>query len=100
MKAFARFENEIWGMDVASVDKLPKENISLQLLLIRQKLSDRTLNAKGMKTKNSQETVREFSTMITSKIRHNKMLVDKETKFAGKFNYRVAQGIQIYSTMS
>ena len=65
MRAFARFKNEIWCMDLAYVDKLAKENNGVKYLLIRQDLFDRTVNAKGMKTKDSQETVKAFSSMIT-----------------------------------
>ena len=67
MMAFARFKNEIWCMDLAYVDKLAKKNNGVKYLLVRQDLFDRTVNAKGMKTKDSQETVKAFSSMITKK---------------------------------
>ena len=67
MKAFARFRNEIWCMDLAYVDKLAKKNNSVKYLLVRQDLFVRTVNAKGMKTKESQETVKAFSSMITKR---------------------------------
>ena len=67
MKAFARFKNEIWCMDFAYVGKLAKENNGVKYLLVRQDLFDRTVNAKGMKTKDSQETVKAFSSMITKR---------------------------------
>ena len=51
MRAFARFRNEFWCMDLAYVDKLAKENNGVKYLLVRQDLFDRTVNAKGMKTK-------------------------------------------------
>ena len=51
MRAFARFKNEIWCMDLAYVDKLAKENNGVKYLLVRQDLFDRTVNAKGMKTR-------------------------------------------------
>ena len=69
MRAFARFRNEIWCMDLAYVDKLAKENNGVKYLLVRQDLFDRTVNAKGMKTKDSQETVKDFSSMFTKKNR-------------------------------
>ena len=50
MRSFARFKNETWCMDFAYVDKLAKENNGVKLLLVRQDLLDRTVNAKGMKT--------------------------------------------------
>ena len=66
-KAFARFVEKIWCMDLAYVDKLAKDNNGVKYLLVRQDLFDRTVDAKGMKTKNSKETVRAFLTMITKK---------------------------------
>ena len=101
MKVFARFKNEIWCMDLAYVDKLAKENNGVKYLLFRQDLFDRTVDARGMKTKDSKETVRAFLTMITKKNRPKKILVNKGTEFAGEFEkLSKAEGIQIYSTMS
>ena len=101
MRAFARFKNEIWCMDLAYVDKLAKENNGVKYLLVRQDLFDRTVNAKGMKTKDSQETVKAFSSMITKRNRPKKIWVDKGTEFAGAFKkFCGAEGIQVYSTMS
>ena len=73
MRAFARFRNEIWCMDLAYVDILAKEINGVKYLLVRQDLFDRTVNAKGMKTKDSQETVKVFSAMITKKNRPKKI---------------------------
>ena len=101
MRAFARLKNEIWCMDLAYVDKLAKENNGVKYLLVRQDLFDRTVNAKGMKTKDSQEIVKAFSSMITKKNRPRKIWVDKGTEFAGAFKkFCAADGIQVYSTMS
>ena len=62
---------------------------------------DRTVNAKGMKTKDAQETVKAFSSMITKRNRPKKIWVDKGTEFAGAFkNFCAAEGIKVYSTMS
>ena len=44
-------------MDLAYVVKLAKENNGVKYSLVRQDLFDRTVNATGMKTKDSQETV-------------------------------------------
>ena len=80
-------------MDLAYVDKLAKENNGVKYLLVRQDLFDRTVNAKGMKTKDSQETVKAFSSMITKGI--------DQKRFAGAFKkFCAAEGIQVYSTMS
>ena len=88
-------------MDLAYVDNLTKENNGVKCLLVRQGLFDRTVNAKGMKIKDSQETVKAFSSMITQKNRPKKIWVDKGTEFPGAFKkFCVAEGIQVYSTMS
>ena len=101
MRAFARFKNEIWCMDLAYVGKLAKENNGVKYLLVRQDLFDRTVNAKGMKTKDSQETVKAFASMITKRNRAKKIWVDKGTEFAGAFKkFCTAEGIQVYSTLS
>ena len=81
MKAFARFKNEIWCLDLAYVDKLAKDNNGVSYLLVRQDLFDRTVNAKGMKSKDSKETVRAFLSMITKKKRPKKIWVDKGREF-------------------
>ena len=101
MTAFAKFRNDIWWMDLAYVDKLPKKNNGVKYLLVRQDLFDRTVNAKGMKTKDSQEIVKAFSSMITKRNRPKKIWVDKGTDFAGAFKkFCAAEGIQLYSTLS
>ena len=101
MRAFARFKNDIWCMDLAYVDKLAKDNNGVKYLLVRQDLFDRTVDAKGMKTKNSKETVKTFSKIITKKNRPKKIWIDQGTEFAGEFkNFCSAEGIEIYSTMS
>ena len=67
MKAFARFKNEKWCIDLAYVDKLAKDNNGVMYLLVRQDRCERTLDAKRMKTIYSKETVRAFLSMITKK---------------------------------
>ena len=85
MRAFARFRNKIWCMDIAYVDKLAQKNNGVKFLLVCQDLFDRTVNAKGMKTKDSKETVKAYSSMITKTNRSKKIWVDKGTNFAGAF---------------
>ena len=72
MRAFARFRIEFWCMDFAYVDKLAKQNNGVKYLPVRQDLFDRTVNAKRMKTKDSQETVKAFSSLITKRNRSKK----------------------------
>ena len=78
MKAFGRFENEIWRMDLAYVDKLAKSNKGVKYLLVRQDLFDRTVDAKVRKTKDSKETVRAILTIITKKNRPKKIRLTEE----------------------
>ena len=88
-------------MDLAYADKMAEENNGVKYLLVRQDLFDRTVNAKGMKTKDSQETVKAFSSTITKKNLPKKICVDKGTKFAWAFKkFCAAEGIQVSSTMS
>ena len=47
-------------MDLAYVDKLAKDNNGVKYLLVHQDLFDRTVNAKGMKTRDSKETFVHF----------------------------------------
>ena len=99
MEAFARFKNEIWCMDLAYADKPSKDNNSVKYLLVSQDLFDRTVDAKGTKTKDFKETVRAFLTMITKKNRAKRIRVDKGTDSAGEFKkLGKAEGIQSYST--
>ena len=101
MRAFTRFKNEIWCMDLAYVDKLAKNNNGVKYSLVRQDFFDRTVDAKGTKTKHSKEAVKTFSKMITKKNRSKKIWVDRGTKFAGEFKkFCSAEGIEIYSTMN
>ena len=58
-------------MDLAYVDKLAKNNNGVKYLLVRRDLFDRTVDAKGKKTKHSKELVRALLTMITKKNRPN-----------------------------
>ena len=78
MKAFARFKNEIWCTDLAYVDKLAKDNNGVKYLLVRQDLFDRTVDAKGIKSKDSKETVLAFLSMITKKNRPKKFGLTRE----------------------
>ena len=78
MKAFARFRNKIWCMDLAYVDKLAKDNSGVKYPLVRQGLFDRTVDAKGMKTKDSKEMFRAYLTMVTKKIVRKKRGLTKD----------------------
>ena len=57
MKAFARFRNESWCTELPYVDKLAKGFNGVKYLVVRQDLFDRTVDVKGVKTKESKETV-------------------------------------------
>ena len=70
-------------MEVAHVDKLAENRNREKYLLVHQNLFDRTVDAKGMKTKVSKETVRAVLTMITKKNHPKKIWVDNGTEFTG-----------------
>ena len=101
MRAFARFKNEFWCMDLAYDDNAARENNPVKYLLVHEDSFDRTVKAKGMKTEDCQETVKAFSSMITKRNRPKEIWVNKGTKFAGAFKkICAAEGIKLYSTMS
>ena len=70
-------------MNLAYVDKLASDNTGVKYLLVRQDLFDSTVDAKGMKTKVSKETVSVFLNLIAKKNRTTKKWVNKGTEFAG-----------------
>ena len=85
---------------MACVDKLVKTNNGVKYLLVRQDLFERSVDAKGMKSKDSKQTVRAFLSMITKKNCPRKIWVDKGTEFAGEFKKLCkAEGIQNWSTI-
>ena len=101
MKAFGRFKNEYWCMDLAYDDKIAKDKNSVKYLLVRQDLFDRTVDAKGLKTIDSKETVRAFLTTITKKITSTKIGLTREQNLLESLkNLCKAEGSQIYSTKS
>ena len=80
---------------------MAKDNCGVEYLLVLQDLFDRTVDAMGMKTKGSKETVKTFSKMITEKSRQKKNWVDQGTEFAGEFKkFCSAEGKEVYSTVS
>ena len=84
MKAFVRFKNEIWCMDLAYVDKFAKDNNGVKYLLVRQDLFDRTVDAKGMKKKRFRGNCSCIFDYDYKKSRPEKVWVDKGTEFAGE----------------
>ena len=77
MKAFARFRNEVWCMNLAYVDKLAKNSNGVKYLVVHQDLFERTADTKWMKTKDSRETVSTFFTRITKRKWPKNNRVDK-----------------------
>ena len=96
MKAFARFKNQIGCLYMAYVDKLAEDKNGVMYLPAGQDLFDRSVDAKGMKTKDSKETVPGFLSMITKKNRPKNVWADEVTEFAREFKkFCQAEGIQI-----
>ena len=60
-------------MNLAYVLKLAKDNNGVKYPLVPQDLFDRSVDEKGMKTKESKETIRAFLTMIKKKNRPKKV---------------------------
>ena len=93
VKAFAWFKNEICCTVLAYVDKIAKDNNGVKNLVVRQDLFDRTLDAKGMKTKVSKETVRACFTMFTKNNRRWNIWVDKGKQFAREFKKKLCKAV-------
>ena len=73
----------------------------IKYLLVRQDVFDKTIDVRGLETKDSKEALRAFTQMITKRKRPQKIWVDKGKEFAGEFKkFCDREGIQIYSTMS
>ena len=88
-------------MDLAYVDELDNENNVVKCLLVRQDMFDRTVDAEGIKRKQSKQTVHAFLTLITKNYRPKKVWFGRGTEFTGGFKRLCkAEGKQIYSTMS
>ena len=51
MKASTRFKNDIWCVDLAYVVEISKDRTGRRCHLLLQDLFDRTVDAKGKKTK-------------------------------------------------
>ena len=88
-------------MDWAYADKLAEDNNGVKYLLFRQNLFDRTVDAKGMKTKGSKKRVLAVLTRITKKNQPKKIWVDKGTEFSEEFEKLCrAEGMRTNPTMS
>ena len=88
-------------MDLAYVNKFGKENNGVNYLLVRQDLFYRTVQAKRMKTKDCQETVTAFSTMITKKIARKRFGWTRGPKLPERLKtFCAAEGTQVCLTMS
>ena len=72
LKAFARFRNKIWCMDVAYVDKLAKKN-GVRYLLVRHGLFDGTVDAKRKKTKIPRRLYNRFQSWLQRRILARKL---------------------------
>ena len=66
-------------VNLAYDDKLPKGNMAVKFLVVRQDLFGRTVDAKGIKTKDCRETLRAVKTMITKKHQLEQIWVNKSS---------------------
>ena len=87
-------------MVLAYVDKIAKDNNNVKYLLVPQDRLDRTVDAKGLKTKDSKETVCAFLAIITKKNRPKKIGSTREQSLLESFELCKAEGMQTYSTIS
>ena len=89
MKAFASLKNDFWCMNLAFVDKLAKEIYGVNYSHVRQDLFHQTMDANGMTAKDSKETVRACSTMITKRTHPRNNCVVKGQKLLEKLTFFV-----------
>ena len=73
LKAFALFENKIWCMNLAYVDKIAKNINGVKYLLVRQDLFDRGVDAKGMKARVSEKRFVHFWLYLQDRIDPKKL---------------------------
>ena len=88
-------------MHPAYVDNLANDNYSVNHLPVRQDLFERTVDAKGMKTKKSKETLPAFLTIIKQKETTRRSLGRQGNKifWTALKNLCKAAVMQVYSTM-
>ena len=63
MEGLAKFESEVWCIDLGYLDKIVKNKICVKFLSVHQDLFNRTVDAKGNEKKTSDEIFPAFSTM-------------------------------------
>ena len=61
-------------MDVACINKLAEDNRGTKNSLVRRDVFDRTIDVRGMETKDPQGALRDFAQMITKKKETTKAL--------------------------
>ena len=84
---------------VAYIEYFAKNNNGVKYLLVLQDLFDRTVNAKEMKTKDSQKTVKAFPFIITKRNWPKKFWLKRRPSMLERLKkFRAAEGIQVYST--
>ena len=100
IQTFDSRKNRIWCLDLAYVDKLAINNNGVKYVLPRQDLFDRTVEARGMETQESNERVCAIRTLVREKNRSEKILVDRAIELAGECKeLRKSGEVQNYSAM-
>ena len=101
LKTQSRCINEIWSADLAFFEKLAKKNDGVRYLFVAVDTLSRFLRVQPMKSKTAQAAKTAFSKMINSRVKPQKLWVDRGTEFAGVFKkFCSSNNIQIYSTNS
>ena len=85
IEAFARFREQISCANPSYVETEAKDINVVNYLLVGPDLFDRTIDANGMKIKDSKETARALLSITTKKNRPTKIWVGKGTEFAREF---------------
>ena len=98
INAFAKIKKEIWFVNLAYVE-LNKDYNCVNSLLTHQELFDRTIDAKGMKTKGSKDAVGAFSIMNNKELTPTN-LSRQRNGILGKIPKTKTERMQTYFTMS
>jgi hypothetical protein len=101
LKVVATRINEIWGMDLAQMDKLASDNNNINYLLVAVDVLSRFVRVQPMKDKTAPSTKAAFLKMISPGQTPKRIWVDDGSEFKGSFKtFCGDMNIVLYSTKS
>ena len=100
-KVYSSFKDNIWGVDLADMQLLSKQNKGIKYLLCVIDLFSKYAFVVPLKDKKRASVVKGFEKIINeSGRRPNKIWVDQGSEFYNKTfkNWLISEGIEMYST--